>query len=489
MKLKTKAVLGAIGAAAAVDFVRAAAYTPEKQERIKLPAENVDADRAAEHISKAIQFKTVSYPDPDDMDWQEFERFHAFLDEAYPLTAKHLEKEIVDRASLLYRWKGTDPSLEPIALLAHQDVVPISKGTEQDWEHEPFSGDIADGFIWGRGAMDMKNHLICVMEAVETLLEDGYQPTRDVYLCFGHNEEIVASDHSGACAIAELFKSRGIHLDCVIDEGGAILPLNIKGVINGFIAGIGIAEKGYADFEITVETKGGHSSQPPKHSGLGQLANVIRDLENNQFKAEMLPFLTELFDKIGRRVSLPAKMITCNLPYLNPLIKEILKLIPPGASLIRTTTGVTMAQGSPAANVLPQRSSIVVNFRAMPGTTTKDIEEHIHKVVKNKKIKVECLKAKEASNFSPTDSRAFKALEKITVSDYPEAIVAPYLVMGGTDAYYYERVCENVYRYSPFIADTKLLLCTHGTNERLPLATVGEAVVFFKRYIKELSGC
>lgn len=487
MKFKTKLALGAVGAAAAVNCVRAAAFVPEKKQVTKLAPENCDADRAVGHISQAITYKTVSYPDPDEMDWAEFERFHAFLDEAYPLIAANLEKEVVDRASLLYRWKGSDPSLEPIALLAHQDVVPVSKGTEQDWEHEPFSGDVCEGYIWGRGAMDMKNHLICVMEAVETLIADGYKPVRDVYLCFGHNEEIVASEHSGARTIAELLKSRGIHLDSVIDEGGAILPVKVKGVIDGFVAGIGIAEKGYADFEITVETKGGHSSQPPKHSGLGQLAEVIRDLENNQFKAEMLPFLTDLFDKVGRRVSFPAKLVTCNISLLNPVIKQILKQIPPGASLMRTTTGVTMAQGSPAANVLPQRSSIVVNFRAMPGTTTKDIEEHIHKVVKNKKIIVKCLKAKEASSFSPTDSRAFKVLDKITSSEYPQAVVAPYLVMGGTDAYYYERVCENVYRYSPFIADTKLLLCTHGTNERLPVKTVGEAVVFFKRYIKELA--
>ena len=232
MKTKTKAVLGALGAAAAVNCVRAAVHKPENKTAAKLPPENCDADLAVKHISQAITYKTVSYPDPEEMDWAEFERFHAFLDEAYPLVAANLEKEIVDRASLLYRWKGTDSTLDPIALLAHQDVVPISKGTEQDWEHEPFSGDVDDGYIWGRGAMDMKNHLICVMEAVETLLADGYKPVRDVYLCFGHNEEIVASEHSGARSIAELFKSRGIHLDCVIDEGGAILPVKVKGIID-----------------------------------------------------------------------------------------------------------------------------------------------------------------------------------------------------------------------------------------------------------------
>ena len=487
MKTKTKIILGAVGAATAVNCVRAAAFKPEKREAEKLPAENCDVERAIKHISGAIQIPTVSYPDSDMVDWSQFEKFHKFLEESYPLIAKNLEREVVSKASLLYRWKGTDSSLDAIALLSHQDVVPVSKGTEQDWEHEPFSGDIDDEFIWGRGAMDMKNHLICVMEAVETLLEEGYQPTRDVYLCFGHDEEIVASENSGAGEIARLLKERGVRLDCVIDEGGAILPVNVKGVIDGFIAGIGIAEKGYADFEITVETKGGHSSQPPKHSGLGKLADVIKDLENNQFKAEMLPFVKDLFDSVGRRVCYPAKLITCNLKLLNPVIKEVMKLIPPAASLIRTTTGVTMAQGSPAANVLPQRSSIVVNFRGMPGCSTKDIEEHIRKVVKNKDIQIKCLKSKEPSAISPTDSRAFKAIESITVSDYPEAIVAPYLVMGGTDAYHYELVCENIYRYSPFIADTKLLLCTHGTNERLPKNTVGEAVVFFKRYIKKLA--
>lgn len=487
MKTSTKVILGALGAATAVNCVRAAKFKPEERETAPMPVENCNVDRAVEHISGAIQIPTISYPDLDMVDWSQFEKFHAFLDESYPLIAKNLEKEVISNASLLYRWKGTDPTLDPIALLAHQDVVPVSEGTEQDWEHPPFSGYVDNEYIWGRGAMDMKNHLICVMEAVETLLEEGYQPTRDVYLCFGHDEEVAASANSGAAAVAQVLKERGVHLDSVIDEGGAILPVNIKGLINGFIVGIGVAEKGYADFEITVEAKGGHSSQPPKHSGLGELAKVIRDLENNQFEAEMLPFIKNLFDKIGRRVCYPAKLVTCNLKLLNPVIKEILKLIPPGASLIRTTTGVTMAQGSPAANVLPQKSSIVVNFRGMPGSSTADIEEHIHKVVRNKNIKVKCLKSKEPSATSPTDTRAFAALEKITTSDYPEAIVAPYLVMGGTDAYHYEPVCENIYRYSPFIAETKLLLCTHGTNERLPINTVEAAVVFFKRYIKELA--
>ena len=488
MKNRTKVILGALGAAAAANCVHAALYKPEKTPAIELQPERCNEERACEHISKALQIPTISNPDKNLVDWSQFERFHRFLEEAYPLIHEKLEKEVVLEASLLYRWKGKNPALEPIALLAHQDVVPVAPGTEDDWTRPAFSGYNDGEYIWGRGALDMKNHLIGVMEAVETLLEEGFEPERDVYLCFGHDEEVVGSETGGAKAMAKLLESRGVHLDSVLDEGGAILPVNVKGFFNGYLAGVGIAEKGYADFEISLESKGGHSSQPPKHSGLGEMAKVIADLENHQFKAQVMPFVVDLFDAIGRKASYPARLVLCNLKALMPLAKQIMKQIPPAASLIRSTTGVTMASGSPAANVLPQKTSIVVNFRAMPGTTIEDIEKHIHKVVRNKNITVKTLKSKEASGFSSTDSRAFRVIQSVTAANHPNAVVAPFLVMGGTDAWYYEGICEHVYRFSPFIADTKLLLCTHGTNERLPVNSVGEAVVFFKRYVRALAG-
>ena len=161
--------------------------------------------------------------------------------------------------------------------------------------------------------------------------------------------------------------------------------------------------------------------------------------------------------------------------------------IPPSAALIRTTTGVTMAEGSPAANVLPQEASVTANFRMMPGTTTEDVEKHLRKVIKNKDVEIKCLKHKEASKFSSTDSRAFKVIEEICVRSDPDVIVAPYLVMGGTDACFYEPVCENIYRFAPFHVSTKLLLCTHATNERCPVAVLDEGVSFFKRYIRMLT--
>lgn len=485
---KSTIALAAAGAAAAANAVHAAVYRPKKSVSNPLPQEKVDVDRYRQNLSKAIQHKTISYRETERVDWDEFKKFHKFLDEAYPLIAKNLEKEVIPPANLLYRWKGTRSDLEPIAMLSHQDVVPVSEGTEQDWEHGAFEGHDDGKFVWGRGAMDMKNHLIAVMESVEALLEEGFRPERDVYLLFGDNEEVVANTENGARDLMNTLKNRGITLDCVLDEGGAMLPVNVPGVINDkYLAGIGVAEKGYADIEIVCNAKGGHSSQPPVHSALGQLAEAIRALEANQFKASFNANMKALLDAVGRECTYPVRLVTCNMPLLRPLLLEVCKQIPFAACLVRTTTAVTMAQGSPAANVLPQRASATVNFRAMPGTTKDDLVKHIRSVVKNDNLEINVLNAKEASTFSPTDSRSFKIIGDLCKSLVPNSIVAPYLVMGGTDAYHYEPICKNIYRYAPFVVDLELLRCTHGTNERLPIDCMEKALIFFKNYIKRAS--
>lgn len=479
-------VLIAVSVFFVITLIRAAFFRPKEGKAEALPPENVDTERYRKNLSESLTYKTISDRDPKKMDFAEFERFHEFLRNTYPLIHEKLELEKVSYASLLYRWKGKNPKLDPIAMLSHQDVVPISKGTLDDWTHPPFSGFDDGEFIWGRGALDMKNHLIGVMESVETLLEEGFIPERDVYLCFGHDEEVMSSDISGAKAIVNLLSERGIRLDAVLDEGGAMLPVNVKGVINKKVAGIGLAEKGHADFKISVNAKGGHSSQPPKHSALGELANVIRKLENNQFKSELTPMMRSLFDKVGRSTSYPVRLIACNLPLLKYPVLAIMKRIPPAACMIRTTTAVTQAEGSPAPNVLPQKASITANFRIMPGMTVEDVEEHVKKVVGDR-VEVELIKGQNPSNVSPTNSRAFLAIDEICRSTDEDTIVAPFLVMGGTDARNYEPICGNVYRYAPFTVNTGLLLACHGTNERIPVETLTNAVAFFKRYIKKVS--
>lgn len=469
-------------------LVKALFYKPKKIEGVKIAKADVDKNKVAEHLSGAIRCKTVSNRNPDDTDWSEFEKFHKYLDDTYPLIKENTVKEKVSQASLIYRWKGKNPELEPMALLSHQDVVPVAEGTEKDWTHDAFDGHIDGKFVWGRGALDMKNHLICVMEAVESLIKEGYQPERDVYLCFGHNEEVVCAEPSGAGEIAQTLKERGIRLDSVLDEGSALIRLDIKGLIHTYIAAVGVAEKGYADMKITLHDKGGHTSAAPKHSGMAKLANTVRDIESHQFKSHWLPFLSELFDTVGRKATYLGRVLMCNLPLLKPLIKSVLTVIPQSASVVRTVQSVSMCEGSPAANVLPQRPNITVNFRPLPGDTIDDVEKHIRKSIRYKDIEVERLCGKEATAFSSTDSRAFNAIKKVNEGLHPgEMAVAPYLVMGGTDAYHYNDICDNVLRYAPFNVSVQLFLTTHATNERCPIAALEESVIFFREYIKEAS--
>lgn len=480
------ALLAALGTAAASVPVKAALYKPEKIEVPPMEDEKVDLERFRKNLSDAIKFKTIAGKEAQYTDWEVFDAFHDFLKERYPLIHEKLELTVVARGSLVFHWKGTRSELDPIALLAHQDVVPISEGTWQDWEHDPFEGFDDGEFIWGRGALDMKNHLIGVLESVESLLAEGFVPERDVYILLGHNEEVMcATSENGATCICEYLKEKGVHLDAIIDEGGAILPVEVKGVINKHLAGIGIAEKGYADVEVAVTAKGGHSSQAPNHTAIGHLADVIKDIEGNQFKAKMSPMMRELFDKIGRNCTYPVKLVTCNLKLLEPVLTKAMSYIPPAASMLRTTFGITMTSGSPQANVLPQRASVTVNFRMFPGQTVDDVLEHLHKVIRNKNVEINLLPGwKNPSAVSPTDSRSFKVIEKICRSMDDNVVVAPYLVMGGTDSCHYQPICENIYRYSPFLVSTSLLLTTHGTNERIPVSVMSDGVKFFKRYIR-----
>lgn len=487
-KTVKKIAVGGLVALGGYNAYKTSKFVPEKRNWVPLPEVSVDTEKFEHDLADAIKIKTISNIDPDKTDWAEFEKFHAFLEERFPLMHEKLSKEIVGKASLMFLWEGRNRELDPIALLAHQDVVPITAGSENDWTYPPFSGYNDGEFIWGRGALDMKNHLIAVCEAVESLLAEDFRPERDVYLLFGHNEEVMAEGKdSGAQLMCNTLHERGIHLDCVIDEGGAIIPADVPCVIHKEIAGIGIAEKGHCDFEISLYGKGGHSSQAPDHNALGKLSYVIQDLEDHQFESELTPLIQELLDKVGRNMTLPLRSVICNYKILKPLILGVCKKIPSAASMIRTTTAVTMASGSPAANVLPQKASITANFRIMPGQTVTDVERHIKKVVRNKDIEVRLIKGSNPSAISPTDSRCFKALEDICYRMNTNSLVVPYLVMGGTDARNYEDVCENIYRYSPFKAGPELLLTCHGTNERIPVSCLAQAVEFFKHYITIVS--
>ena len=246
--------------------------------KIKITISNESVYRK---LSKAIQIKTISHSDPGKINYDEFIKFRKMLKQQFPKVHSILKLEVVNNYSLLYKWEGYDQKLKPGLFMAHIDVVPIETGTEPEWVHPPFSGKIADGFLWGRGSMDIKIQLITMLEACENLIEKGVRPERTLYFAFGHDEE--TNGKNGALKIVEKLKSENIELLFVNDEGGCINRGNLKS-IKSPVAFIGIAEKGFLNLQIKIMGKGGHSSTPPEHSTLGIAARAICKLENKKMK-------------------------------------------------------------------------------------------------------------------------------------------------------------------------------------------------------------
>ena len=449
--------------------------------------EKVNVERYQQTLSRVIQCKTVSHMNEADTDWSEFEKLHKVFEEAYPLLHKTLTKEIIGKAGLVYTWKGTNPDLKPIALIGHQDVVPVPEETEGDWTYPPFSGTIADGYLWGRGAVDMKDHVVAVMESVETLLEEGYVPERTVMLLFGYNEELVNNEDAAAVLIANTMKERGIRFESVLDEGGGVPRLRIPGVMQKDLAVVGVAEKGYADFKLTVEAAGGHSSTPPAHTAVGILAKAITRVEGNMYKANMTPQINMVLDKLFDSLDFPTSVLGKGLSLIRPVLRPILGAIPQAASFMRTSMSVNMVSGSPQANVLPQVATATLNARILPGQTIEDVKKHLEKVIHDKRVKVECVGGSDPAPMSSTETPSFKAIDEISTELFEKSITVPFQVMGATDARHYRIVTDQLYRYSPFNIPPNIFLLFHQTDERMTLDSMEKAVAFFKLYIKKLT--
>jgi carboxypeptidase PM20D1 len=447
------------------------------------PVTDITVDEeAAQHLGKAIQFKTISYQDPSHCDENEFLKLHKFLEKTFPTVHSTLTKEPVENYSLLYTWKGRNAKLNPILLMSHLDVVPIAPGTESNWVYPPFSGEVKEGYIWGRGSMDIKSGVMSILEAVEHLVKEGFQPERTVYLAFGHDEE-VGGPH-GASSIAALLQSRNVVLEYVLDEGGAIT----KGVVPGVsapVALVGIAEKGYISVELTVKSEGGHSSMPPRETAVGILSAAIHNLGIHRFPGKIKGVVRELFHYAGPEMSFGKKVTFANLWLFGRVVKTQLARSPKTDALIRTTTAPTIIEGGTKENVLPEEVRAVVNFRILPGETTKTVLDHVRKTIDDPRVKVTTLEqAWNPSVVSDIQSETFKELQKTIRQIFPGTVVTPYLVTGATDSRHYAKLTRNVFKCIPLIATPEDLKRVHGTNERISVENYKQCIQFFVQLIR-----
>jgi carboxypeptidase PM20D1 len=447
---------------------------------------DVDADPAAARLAAALRFRTLSHQDPVRLEGDEFLRFHRYLASTFPQVHRVLERETVNRYSLLYRWMGRNPSLAPMILMAHMDAVPVEPGTEGDWSYDAFSGTISDGHVWGRGAIDDKGGLMATLEGVETLLRDGFAPQRTVYLAFGHDEEV--GGREGAVAIAKLLAARGLEPAFVIDEGGAIVD-GLVPAMDRPVALVGVAEKGYFTVELTVRTAGGHSSMPPPQTAVGILSEAIQKLESRPLPGGIRGATAMMFDHLGPELPFLHRLVFANRWIFGWYVEWQFGKSPEGNALLRTTTAPTMFEAGVKENVLPSSARAVVNFRILQGDSSGSVLDHVRRAIGNPAIDVRTIGfVSEPSPVSDVESVGFRTIERTIRQVYPEVVVVPWLVVGGTDSRHFTGLTNQVFRFGGGWLTAEDLNRIHGTDERVGVEAYSNMVRFYIQLLKNAAG-
>lgn len=474
-------VLGALLAA------RAARQAPQPHgQKAAAIAGPIDRQAAATTLAAAIRVPTVSgdAPPSDAV----FASFHTLLAERFPAVHRALELErpagpaSPPVPSLLYTWRGSRPDLDPLVLLAHQDVVPVAD--PEAWEHPPFAGDIDGDFVWGRGAIDDKGSLVAILSAVERLAASGRRPVRTVHLAIGHDEELRGA---GAAAIAESLRARNVRPALVLDEGLLVTQGVAPGVARP-VAFVGVAEKGYATVDLTVEMDGGHSSVPARESAIGVLARAVARLESEPPPARLDASTARMFEVLGREMSGAGRVVTANLWLLRPVLRRMVDRTPAGAAMLRTTVAPTIFAAGIKENVLAPRATATVNLRLLPGDSVAAAVERLGATIGDPRVLLETRPgALDPSPVSTTEGDGYAALDRAIRRAFPDAAVVPWLMVGATDARHYSAFTDRVYRFAPLRLGPEDLERFHGRDERVSIDGLADAILFYELLLDDLA--
>ena len=438
----------------------------------------------AEHLAAALRFRTISHQDPKDDDHTAFAELHKFLTTTYQRVHAGMVRETIAGDGLLYRWPGTDPSAAPILFLAHQDVVPIEPGTEDKWTHPPFDGVIADGYVWGRGAIDDKGSLICLFEAFESLFAEGWTPTRTIWLASGFDEEV--GGREGAKKIAEELGARNVRFAWILDEGGAVS----RGIVPNVerpVASIAISEKGYLSLELTTHATGGHASLPPPETAIGILATAIDRLQKNPLPARVTPAFEKALELLAPEMPFGPRVALSNLWLTAPLVLYGATDRPETSAMVRTTTAPTIVQGGVKDNVLPSTARGVVNFRILPGETIESVMAYVKKIIADDRIAITKLERSlsEPAPFSSTDRGGYEVLGSMLKDLFPDAVIVPGVMNGATDSRHFQGLTSDIYRFLPTTLSKTDLPRVHGTDERAGVADLLTMVRAYRRIMQK----
>ena len=431
-----------------------------------------------------MRCRTVPLDDEGTPDPEAFAQLHRMLTETYPLVHSKLKREVINGYSLLYTWQGSRPDLEPVMLMAHQDVVSANADPADpaEWTHPPFDGVIVDGVVWGRGTLDIKNQLIGIMDAAETLLQQGYRPERTIMFGLGHDEE--TGGVNGCKIMGQMLKERGVRLAGIVDEGGGITEGLAAGV-RGAIGLIGVSEKGYLTVEIAVRGQPGHSSTPPPQTAIGILARALARLEAHPMPTH-LRRLRPLYRGIGRAAPIWLQVAFANIWLFGPFLRRWLMAIPEMNASLRTTTALTIIQGGVEDNTIPAEAVATVNFRLIPGETIADALWHAKRVIGDERVRITPVEGKfnEALPISPNKGPAYEALKTTIRQVFDNPPVASFTMLGGTDCQHFVPVCDHIYRFTSVVMDESFRGLEHGIDERIPVEAMAKMVKFYAQLMQ-----
>jgi carboxypeptidase PM20D1 len=435
-------------------------------------------------LSALIKFPSVSSYIPAEEDESAFASLVDALPGLYPRVNAAMTMGKPSTRSLLYTWKGKNPDLEPVVLCAHFDVVPALNGTT--WKHGPFSGDIDSGELWGRGAQDVKVLMASMLEAAEHLIEKGFTPERTVYFAFGGDEEV--GGNRGASAIAAALGRMGVRASFLLDEGGPI-SVGMLSFVKSPLALIGVAEKGYVDFELTAVGHGGHASMPPRRTAPGNLSRAIAALETHPSRAVLTKTVRAFLEHLSSRSAQPYRFLFKNLWLTAPFVKLAFGSAPTTSALIRTTTACTMLEGSSKENVLAETAKATLNVRILPSESVAGVMERLAKIVKPFDVKVSVKyvdHAVEPSDESDSDNEGWRAIESACAKAFPDAFCVPFLFSAGTDTKHYKNIVDSTYRFTALPQSGKDLERVHGDEERVRLRDLDRCAVFYRELMSSL---
>ncbi len=453
------------------------ALLPESARKHTAPEQNA---AYAATLKRMVDCKTVWTPDGENR--AEYEKFYQVVAEAFPTLHSCAQRLTFGEGCFFYIISGANASRN-ILLMSHHDVVDGGEG----WESKPFSAVEKDGALWGRGTVDTKTPLFAELQAAEELLCQGYDFAGiNLYIGSSHNEEVSGD---GMVLAVEYFKSQGIRFDAILDEGGAITTGMIPGV-SAKSAVIAVHEKSRHLYQCTAkESAQGHGGlNPSKGSVVSSLSEFITRVENSRiFKAAFAPEVEATFTRHAPHMRFPLNLVFGNFGLFSPLIKKIMAGIPQAAAMISTSVVFTSFQaGNPITPQIKSKEACAhMLLRCVREETLKQEMEQIQAIAVDCGVELTLLERDycEPSSF---EARPFRVLEKILHENFPDVVVAPFLLTAGTDARRFTDIADCILRFAPIDLNKQQYASIHSKNENITIQNIGQCVLFYKDFIQRI---